>query len=139
MLVIWEELGREMNGKLPLTLLVATEYLVMPFGLSNSLAVFQALVNDTLRDMLNRFIFVYLDNILIFSKTLPEHILHVHQVLSRLLKSQLYIKIEKCKFYVSQVSFLGHIISTADIQMDPVKVSTVTDWPHSASLKHIQQ
>jgi hypothetical protein len=89
MLVIWGESGREMNGKLPLTLLVATEYLVMPFGLSNSLAVFQALVNDTLRDMLNQLVFVYLNNILIFSKTLPEHILHVLQVLIE--------KIEKCE------------------------------------------
>lgn len=75
------------------------EYLVIPFGLSNSPAVFQALVNDTLRDMLNRFVFVYLDEILIFSKTLQEDILHVRQVLRRLLQSQLYVKIEKSSMY----------------------------------------
>ena len=65
----------------------------MPFGLSNLLA----LVSDTLRDMLNRFVFIYPDDILMFPR--------------RLLQSQLYVKIEKCKFHVSQVSFLGHIIS----------------------------
>ncbi|XP_045553098.1 uncharacterized protein [Salmo salar] len=65
-----------------------------------------------------------------------EHILHVRQVLRRLLQSQLYIKIEKCEFHVSQVSFLGHIISTAGIQMDPVKIEAVADWPRPTSLKH---
>ena len=111
----------------------------MPFGLSNSPAVFQALVNDTLRDMLNRFVFVYLDEILIFSKTLLEHILHVRQVLRCLLQSQLYVKIQKHEFHISQVSFLGHIISTAGIQMDPVKIEAAADWSPAISLKQVQR
>jgi hypothetical protein len=90
----------------------------MPFGLSNSPAVFQALVNDNLRDMLNLFVFLYLEDILIFSKTLSEHILHIRQVLRRLLQNKLYVKIEKCEFQVSQVFFLGQIIYPAGIQMD---------------------
>ena len=89
--------------------------------------------------MLNRFVFVNnLDDILIFSKTLPEHILHVRQVLQHLLQSQLYVKIEKCEFHVSQVSFLGHIISTAGIQMDLVKIEVVANWSCLTSLKQVQ-
>ncbi|KAI3357248.1 hypothetical protein L3Q82_015691 [Scortum barcoo] len=68
------------------------EYLVMPFDLTNAPAVFQALINDVLRDFLNRFIFVYLDDILIYSKTLTDHQLHVRQVLQRLLENQLFVK-----------------------------------------------
>ena len=69
--------------------------------------------------MLNRFVFIYLHDMLIFSKTIPEHILHICQLLRHLLQSQLYVKIEKCEFHVSKVSFLGNIISTTGIQMDP--------------------
>eukprot|EP00063_Salmo_salar_P095574 XP_014070409.1 PREDICTED: RNA-directed DNA polymerase homolog [Salmo salar] len=72
------------------------EYLVMHFGLTNAPAVFQALVNDVLRDMLNRFVFVYLDDILVFSRSTQEHVLHVRQVLQCLLENQLFVKAEKC-------------------------------------------
>ena len=68
------------------------EYLVMPIGLTNAPAVFQALINDVLRDMLNIYVFVYLDDILIFSSSLQEHTKHVRQVLKRLLDSNLYVK-----------------------------------------------
>ena len=74
------------------------EYQVMPFGLTNA-AVFQALVNDVLRDMLNRFVFVYLDDILFFFRSAQEHVLHVRQVLQRLLVNQMFVKAEKCEFY----------------------------------------
>ncbi len=72
------------------------EYRVLPFGLSNVPAVFQALVNDVLRDMLDQFIYVYLDDILIFSHSLQEHVQHVRRVLQRLLENRLYVKAEKC-------------------------------------------
>ncbi|KAI3370657.1 hypothetical protein L3Q82_007223 [Scortum barcoo] len=81
------------------------EYLVMPFGLTNAPAVFQALINDVLRDFLNRFVFVYLDDILIYSRNLPDHQLHVRQVLQRLLENRLFVKKEKCEFHASQVDF----------------------------------
>ena len=74
------------------------EYQVMPFGLSNAPAVFQSLVNDVLRDMIGLFVFVYLDDILIFSKELSSHIQHVKQVLQRLLENRLFVKAEKCDF-----------------------------------------
>ncbi|KAI3352528.1 hypothetical protein L3Q82_005476 [Scortum barcoo] len=77
------------------------EYLVMPFGLTNAPAVFQALINDVLRDFLNRFVFVYLDDILIYSRDQSDHQLHVRQVLQRLLENRLFVKKEKCEFHAS--------------------------------------
>ena len=71
----------------------------MPFGLTNAPAVFQALVKDVLRDILNRFVFVYLDDILIFSHSAQEHVLHVRQVFQHLLENQLFVKAEKCEFH----------------------------------------
>jgi len=77
------------------------EYLVMPFSLTYAPAVFQALINEVLRDFLNRSVFVYLDDILIFSCNMEEHVLHVRQVLQRLLENKLFVKKEKCEFHVN--------------------------------------
>lgn len=115
------------------------EYLVIPFRLTNAPAVFQALVNDVLRDMLNRFVFVYLDDILIFSKTVEEHVQHVCSVLQRLLESSLFVKAEKCEFHSSLASFLRYIITPGSIQMDPAKISAVLDWPNPDSRKQLQR
>uniref|UniRef100_A0A8C5N9Y2 Gypsy retrotransposon integrase-like protein 1 n=1 Tax=Gouania willdenowi TaxID=441366 RepID=A0A8C5N9Y2_GOUWI len=115
------------------------EDLVMPFGLTNAPAVFQALVNDVLRDMLNRFVFVYLDDILIFSKTPSEHQQHVRMVLQRLLENKLFVKSEKCEFHVPEISFLGYIVAQGEMQMDPAKVSAVTEWPPPTNRKQLQR
>ena len=93
------------------------EYLVMPFGLTNAPAVFQALVNDVLRDMLDKFVFVHLDDILIFCGDEQTHMRHVHQVLQRLLHNQLFVKAEKCEFHFSTVSLLGFVVSSNSIQI----------------------
>ncbi len=115
------------------------EYQVMPFGLANAPAVFQAFINDVLREMLNRFVFVYLDDILIFSDSRQEHIDHVQQVLKKLLENHLFVKLEKCEFHVSQVSFLGYVVSQEGIQMEPRKVSAITNWPQPKTLKQVQR
>ncbi|KAK3560616.1 hypothetical protein QTP86_012142 [Hemibagrus guttatus] len=115
------------------------EYLVMPFGLTNAPAVFQALINDILRDMLEQFVFVYLDDILIFSSSLQKHVIHVSKVLRRLLDNHLYVKPEKCEFHVTQVQFLGFIIKPGQIKMDPQKVQAVVDWPSPSSVKEVQR
>ena len=115
------------------------EYCVMPFGLTNSPAVFQALVNDVLRDMVDLFIYVYLDDILIFSSSLQEHVQHVRRVLLRLLENGLFVKAEKCVFHAQSVSFLGHIISTEGVRMDPEKVKAVVNWPSPESRKALQR
>lgn len=115
------------------------EYLVMPFGLTNAPAVFQALVNDVLRDFLNRFVFVYLDDILIFSHSPEEHVLHVRQVLQRLLENKLFVKSEKCEFNKSSVSFLGYVIESGQVRTDPEKVRAVAEWPRPENLKQLQR
>ncbi|KAF7647357.1 hypothetical protein LDENG_00173640 [Lucifuga dentata] len=115
------------------------EYLVMPFGLTNAPAVFQSLVNDILRDFINKHVFVYLDDILIFSSSLTEHRHHVRQVLQRLLENQLFVKAEKCEFHKSTVSFLGFIISEGNVRMDPEKVRAVIDWPIPTSRRELQR
>lgn len=80
----------------------------MPFGITNAPAVFQALINDVLHDFLNRFVFIFLDNILIFSQLAEKHFSHVCQVLILLLENKLFVKAEKCKFHVDSVVFGLH-------------------------------
>ncbi|KAI3375471.1 hypothetical protein L3Q82_003803 [Scortum barcoo] len=115
------------------------EYLVMPFGLTNAPAVFQGFINEVLREYLNDFVFVYLDDILIFSPDPATHQLHVRLVLSRLLENKLFVKAEKCEFHASSVAFLGFIVSPNCIKMDPEKVSAVANWPPLTSRKKVQQ
>lgn len=115
------------------------EYCVLPFGLSNAPAVFQALVNDVLRDMIDQFIYVYLDDILIFSRSLQEHVQHVRRVLQRLLENGLFVKAEKCVFHAQSVPFLGHIVSVEGVRMDPEKIQAVVNWPNPESRKALQR
>ncbi|KAL0159827.1 hypothetical protein M9458_043552, partial [Cirrhinus mrigala] len=115
------------------------ETLVMPFGLCNSPAAFQHFINDVLRDMLGRWCYAYLDDILIYSKTLEEHTQHVRAVLQRLLAHQLYCKLEKCAFHQHSTTFLGFIISAQGVAMDPQKLEAVRSWPLPASLKQLQR
>ena len=115
------------------------EYLVMPFGLTNAPAVFQNLVNDVLRDFLNRSVFVYIDDILIFSRNKEEHVHHVRQVLQRLLENKLYVKAEKCEFSATSVSFLGYIIESGQVRTCPEKIKAVADWTVPGTRKKLQQ
>ena len=115
------------------------EYLVMPFGLTNAPAVFQAMINYVLRDFLDHFVYVYLDNIQIYSTDLETHKVHVTEVLTRLLEHQLYVKAEKSVFHANTVSFLGFIVAPRKVQMDPAKVSAVAQWPTPDSHKKVQQ
>lgn len=114
------------------------EYLVMPFGLTNAPAVFQALVNDVLRDFINRCAFVYLHDILIFSKTMAEHEVHVRQILQCLLENKLFVKGEKCELHIDSVAFLGYIIAQGNLKPDPAKVQTVLDWPKPPNRLQLQ-
>lgn len=114
------------------------EYLVMPFGLTNTPSTFQALIQDTLRDYLDIFCIVYLDNILIFSRSQAEHDIHVQQVLERLKGANLFANAQKCEFDKPEVTYLGYRIGADGICMDPKKLETISDWPEPRSVRDIQ-
>ena len=114
------------------------EYMVMPFGLANAPATFQAYVNKALAGIVDIFCVVYLDDILIFSKTHAEHVEHVKTVLQRLRKHDLYANLKKCEFFTTEVEYLGFIVSTEGIKMDPRRVETIKNWPKLTSYKDIQ-
>lgn len=98
----------------------------MPFGLTNAPTVFQALVNDLLQEMLNKFVFMYLDDILLFSRSMEDH---VQAILRRRLKNSLFVKAEKCEFHAPSVSFLGYIISWGKSAWILQKYhQSLTDW-----------
>jgi hypothetical protein len=114
------------------------EYMVMPFGLTNAPAVFQGLMNDIFYDLLDTSCIVYLDDILVYSPDLQTHIQDVTMVLQRLKDNKLYAKLEKCKFHVERTDFLGYIISSTGVEMDPNRVKNVMDWPTPKNLKQLQ-
>lgn len=111
----------------------------MLLGLRTATAVFQALVVDVLRDMLNKVLFVYLNHILIFSEMEEEHIQHVRLVLRRLLQNSLFIKKEKSEFHVPSVAFLGFAVQQGLLFPDPSKIQAVDEWPTPTSRKHLHQ
>ncbi|KAK3507321.1 hypothetical protein QTP70_014296, partial [Hemibagrus guttatus] len=105
------------------------EYRVMPFGLTNAPAVFQALINGVFQDLLGKWVIAYINDILVYSTSMEEHVCHVREVLSRLQQHHLYVKLEKCKFHRTTVTFMGYVISRQGVEMDAVKVQAVTEWP----------
>jgi hypothetical protein len=101
------------------------EFVVVPFGLTNSLVVFIFLMNDIFINYLDKFFNVFLDDILIYSKLEEEHDDHLRLVLQILREHQLYAKIRKCSFYQENIHYLGHIISKQDIIVDPKKIESI--------------
>ncbi|KAK3530943.1 hypothetical protein QTP70_006494 [Hemibagrus guttatus] len=97
------------------------EYRVMPFGLTNAPAVFQALINGVFQNLLGKWVITYIDDILVYSTSPEEHVLHVREVLSRLQQHHLYVKLEKCEFHQTTVTFLGYVISRRGVEMDAVE------------------
>ena len=115
------------------------EYLVMPFGLANAPSIFQEMMNTIFHDVLNKFVVIYLDDILIFSDSPAQHDQHVRYVLEKLRSHNLFCKPEKCQFFQSSISYLGFVISDKGVNMDPTKVSAITSWPEPTSVKELQQ
>ena len=105
------------------------EFLVMPFGLSNAPATFQALMNKVLQPFLRKFVLVFFDDILIYSTSRAEHLRHVRLVLDTLRQHQLFLKRSKCTFAQTSVTYLGHVISEHGVAMDRSKVDAVLAWP----------
>ena len=109
----------------------------MPFGLTNALATFQTMINYVLREHLDVTVIAYLNDILIFSKTLPEHIQVVREVLQRLQRHGLYAKESKCVFHAQSIEFLGMIVSANGLQMCTDKVQAIEAWPVPRTVKEI--
>ena len=105
------------------------EFVVMSFGLTNAPAVFMDLMNRVFREYLDRFVIVFIDDILIYSSSREEHEDHLRLALQRLREKQLYAKFSKCDFWQRQVGFLGHVVSGEGISVDPEKVKAMMDWP----------
>jgi hypothetical protein len=104
------------------------KFTVVPFGLSNTPVVFMCLMNGVFRDYLDKFVIVFLDEILVYSKSEEEHEQHMRMVLQVLREHQLYAKLRKCLFYRRQIHYLGHIISEEGIIVDPEKVEAIREW-----------
>jgi hypothetical protein len=98
------------------------EYTVMSFGLTNALAYFMYLMNKVFMEYLDKVVVVFINDILIYSRSEEEHEEHLRLVLQKLREHRLYAKLSKCEFWMKQVAFLGHIISMGGISMDPSKV-----------------
>jgi len=114
------------------------EYLVMPFGLCNGPATFQSYINEALQPYLDDFVTAYLDDILIYSDSELEHVVHVKRVLQRLREHGLQVDITKCNFHTTEVKYLGLIIGTDGVRMDPEKIRTITEWPPIQNVKDVQ-
>jgi hypothetical protein len=104
------------------------ECMVMSFGLTNALAYFIYLMNNVFMEYLDKFFVVFIDDILVYSKSEEEHEEHLRLVLQKLWDHSLYAKLSKCEFWLKQVAFLGHIISKGGIYMDPSKIQDVLSW-----------
>jgi len=115
------------------------EYKVLPFGLCNAPATFMRLMHDVLLPHLDEFVIVYLDDILIYSKSQEEHLEHVEKVLKLLREHQLMAKPSKCEFGVPSVDFLGHVLSPEGIANDPAKIRAIQDWPTPKNVKDVMQ
>jgi hypothetical protein len=111
----------------------------MYFGLTNSPATFQTMMNEIFQDLITEgVVSVYLDDILIFTNSLEEHHQITHLVIDRMHKHKLYLWLEKCEFEQTKIEYLSVIISHNKVEMDPVKITGVADWPTPSNKKEVQ-
>ena len=110
----------------------------MHFGLTNAPSTFMRLMNHALRAFIGRFVIVYFDDILVYSKKLDEHINHLHCVLAVLRKEKLYANLKKCSFCMDKVVFLGYVVRAKGIEVDEEKVKAIKEWPTPKSITEVR-
>ncbi|GJZ80623.1 putative reverse transcriptase domain-containing protein [Tanacetum coccineum] len=115
------------------------EFQVMPFGLTNAPVVFTDLMNRVCKPYLDKFVIVFIDDILIYSKTNEEHSEHLKIILDLFKKEKLYANISKCDFWLESVQFLGHVINSEGVYVDPVKVEAIKNWPVPTSPTEVRK
>ena len=114
------------------------EYTVMSFGLTNAPAYFMSMMNKVFMEYFDKFVVVFIDDIMVYSKNEEEHKEPLRYVLEKLREHQLYAKFNKCEFWLKEVGFLGHVISGEGIAVDPSKVQSVTEWLAPTSVSEIR-
>jgi hypothetical protein len=112
--------------------------MVMSFGLINALAYFMYLMNKVFMEYLDKFVMIFIDDILVYSRSEEEHEEHLRLALQKLREHRLYAKLSKCEFWMKQVAFLGHVILKGGISVDPSKVQDVLSWNVPTSIGDIQ-
>ncbi|XP_021999385.1 uncharacterized protein LOC110896229 [Helianthus annuus] len=105
------------------------KWLVMPFGLSNAPSTFMRLMNHIFKHLIGKFVVVYFDDILVFSRSSDQHLTHLRAVFTILREQKLYANSKKCQFFAEEVKFLGYLVSKDGIRMDPIKTESITSWP----------
>eukprot|EP00253_Pinus_taeda_P012645 PITA_12645 len=105
------------------------EFVVLPFGLTNAPAMFMCLMNSIFHHYLNRFVLIFIDDILVYSRNMEEHHEHLRKVLQTLWEHQLYAKFSKCDFFKEEIQYLGHVITKEGTAVDPEKIKAIMDWP----------
>ncbi|GJU87787.1 putative reverse transcriptase domain-containing protein [Tanacetum coccineum] len=114
------------------------EFQVMLFGLTNARAVFMDLMNRVCKPYLNKFVIIFIDDIMIYSKKKQEPEEHLKLILELLKKEELYAKFSKCEFWIPKVQFLGHVIDSEGIHVDPAKIESIKDWTSPKSPTEIR-
>ena len=114
------------------------EFVVMSFGLTNAPAAFMSLMNGIFKPYLDLFVIVFIDDILVYSKSKKEHEEHLRMVLEMLREKKLYAKFSKCEFWLDAVSFLGHVVSKDGVMVDPSKIETVKNWVRPTNVSEIR-